>query len=539
MAESATQETSGLHGLNNITSPAPIEPIADNDYDLDSDKAPPITQVRQLFIGNLPFRVRWQDVKDLFRRAGPVLRADVALSYDNRSKGHGTVLFSKVEDAQRAIDMLHNYRWHGRVLEVREDRGYVERKTSLSESTTDPAQPDHDHEAELILPSPDQGVTHLGRQLFVGNLPFAAQWQDIKDLFRPAGKVIRADVAQDFDGRSRGFGTVLFATPEDADNAVEWFDGYDYQGRRLRVHHDKFAANGSHILQRRQMYPPIQPKYTTLEFSDVPDANVLESLKQTYGNAANPMYAVPVHTPSYLNFAPLDRPMPHPKPGSTDVSQVNNNSYYPPPSAGQLPYDFMPPYPPPTGYYPSPQQNPPTPSSSYPPVFDHPPSSTPSHPPPLQDHAVLSSGSSASPFFLPPDASSPSSHMSPSGQPPMLTSAYPPSWMMQTHHLQSSPQTGPPQSYQEKQEASLPGLYPYELYQGKEHSITAMVDGMQRMGLTDPSAGLNDRNDADRLHHLSGGHSQEYLPSPHSGTPSHPGSTSHPGSNSGVWNFQL
>lgn len=38
----------------------------------------------------LPYRVRWQDLKDLFRRSGTVLRADVALSPDNRSRGHGT-----------------------------------------------------------------------------------------------------------------------------------------------------------------------------------------------------------------------------------------------------------------------------------------------------------------------------------------------------------------------------------------------------------------------------------------------------------------
>lgn len=44
-------------------------------------------------------------MKDLFRKAGNVVRADVALSYDNRSKGHGTVLFNTVEDAQRAIGM--------------------------------------------------------------------------------------------------------------------------------------------------------------------------------------------------------------------------------------------------------------------------------------------------------------------------------------------------------------------------------------------------------------------------------------------------
>lgn len=51
----------------------------------------------------LPFRVRWQDLKDLFRKAGNVTRADVALTMDNRSKGHGTVLFATVEDAQKAI----------------------------------------------------------------------------------------------------------------------------------------------------------------------------------------------------------------------------------------------------------------------------------------------------------------------------------------------------------------------------------------------------------------------------------------------------
>lgn len=56
----------------------------------------------QLFVGNvsesashhsalttvqLPYRVRWQDLKDLFRKAGTVLRADVSLGPDNRSRG--------------------------------------------------------------------------------------------------------------------------------------------------------------------------------------------------------------------------------------------------------------------------------------------------------------------------------------------------------------------------------------------------------------------------------------------------------------------
>ncbi|RUS13037.1 hypothetical protein BC937DRAFT_86447, partial [Endogone sp. FLAS-F59071] len=88
-----------------------------------------------------------------------------------------------------------------------------------------------------------------GRQLFVGNLPFNCQWQDLKDLFRNAGNILRADVAQGYDGRSRGFGTVLYATPEDARNAVAMYDGAEYQGRILRVHFDKFAS-----------VPPLQPQ---------------------------------------------------------------------------------------------------------------------------------------------------------------------------------------------------------------------------------------------------------------------------------------
>lgn len=83
------------------------------------------------------------------------------------------------------------------------------------------------------------------RQLFVGNIPFNCQWQDLKDLFRAAGSILRADVSLGPDGRSRGFGRVVYATPEDAINAMQMFNGYEFQGRPLKVHFDKFAPGGS------------------------------------------------------------------------------------------------------------------------------------------------------------------------------------------------------------------------------------------------------------------------------------------------------
>lgn len=65
-----------------------------------------IANVFPLTTFQLPYRVRWQDLKDLFRKAGTVLRADVSLGPDNRSRGYGTVLLATAEDAGKATGKL-------------------------------------------------------------------------------------------------------------------------------------------------------------------------------------------------------------------------------------------------------------------------------------------------------------------------------------------------------------------------------------------------------------------------------------------------
>lgn len=97
-------------------------------------------------------------------------------------------------------------------------------------------------EEEAGASRPGTGGSGASRNLFVGNLPFHIQWQDLKDLFRQAGAISRADVALGADGRSRGFGTVSFANEADAERAVRMFNGYEYNGRALKVHFDKFSA---------------------------------------------------------------------------------------------------------------------------------------------------------------------------------------------------------------------------------------------------------------------------------------------------------
>lgn len=49
----------------------------------------------QVFVSNLTYEVGWQDLKDHMRQGGNVLRADVFIGADGRSKGLGTVEYSK------------------------------------------------------------------------------------------------------------------------------------------------------------------------------------------------------------------------------------------------------------------------------------------------------------------------------------------------------------------------------------------------------------------------------------------------------------
>lgn len=76
----------------------------------------------------------------------------------------------------------------------------------------------------------------MGGKLFVGNLDFSAQDEDLKDLFAPFGSVLSARVLMDRDtGRPRGFGFVEFQNPKEAREAIQMLDGRDFRGRGLRV----------------------------------------------------------------------------------------------------------------------------------------------------------------------------------------------------------------------------------------------------------------------------------------------------------------
>ena len=76
----------------------------------------------------------------------------------------------------------------------------------------------------------------VAARLFVGNLPYSASEQTLRDLFGQAGSVTSVFVPKDrLTGRPRGFAFVDMGSEAGAREAVRRFDGYALDARRLRV----------------------------------------------------------------------------------------------------------------------------------------------------------------------------------------------------------------------------------------------------------------------------------------------------------------
>mmetsp|Transcript_21403 Transcript_21403/g.29977 ORF Transcript_21403/g.29977 Transcript_21403/m.29977 type:complete len:211 (+) Transcript_21403:82-714(+) len=194
----------------------------------------------RVFVGNLAWEVRWQDLKDHMSEAGEVERADVLYRPDGKSKGGGLVRFKTVEAAEKAIKELNNTELMGRQIFVREDREAGKTKPKPYKKTARPAK-SSDSKGEGA--GGDFGSKRQGEvSVFVGNIPWHTRWQTIKDLFQKEGvSPEHVDVGEIRNGRSRGFAIMKFASKEAAEAAIEAMDGYDLEGREIQVRLDNKA----------------------------------------------------------------------------------------------------------------------------------------------------------------------------------------------------------------------------------------------------------------------------------------------------------
>lgn len=175
-----------------------------------------------LYVGNIVYSVTSEELRDLFSKYGAVVEATISQQRRNKkSLGWGIVQFETKEEAAAALD-LNNTEFRERALRVeilekapmRGRRRNRRRNRSRKEKTEFEENPCN---------------------LYVGNLAWSVQNEELKEEFSEFGDVVHAEVAKDRNGRSRGWGSVEFKNKDDAAAAMEELQGKDFFERPLNI----------------------------------------------------------------------------------------------------------------------------------------------------------------------------------------------------------------------------------------------------------------------------------------------------------------
>lgn len=181
----------------------------------------------KLYVGNIPFEATDEEVQDIFAAFRPI-DARVQRAPNGRSRGFAIVRFKDVELAEQAKMQLNGYDLDGRALEVREDRGRAPRHRGARAE----GEGNTDQKTASMAPS---------RCLFVSNLSYDTTDSAFLDFFTMEGGAtpISAQVQMnETNGRSKGWGLVVYATIDEAEIALSRVNRADLNGRPIAVRFD-------------------------------------------------------------------------------------------------------------------------------------------------------------------------------------------------------------------------------------------------------------------------------------------------------------
>jgi len=155
-------------------------------------------------VGNLDFGTTSETLKETFAEYGEVKDCFIPSDYDGNPRGFAFIQMEE-ESALKAIEELNGIELDGRTIVVNKS-----------------------------LPK-GQKAKRRDIKLYVGNLSWGTEEASLRELFEEYGKVVDCYIPTDREtGQHRGFAFVTM-DPDDAMRAADETDGYELDGRILRV----------------------------------------------------------------------------------------------------------------------------------------------------------------------------------------------------------------------------------------------------------------------------------------------------------------
>ncbi|XP_061635535.1 heterogeneous nuclear ribonucleoprotein M [Phyllopteryx taeniolatus] len=218
----------------------------------------------RVFVSNIPYDVKWQALKDLMKeKVGEVTYVEHLMDAEGKSRGCAVVEFRTEELMKKAVEKVNKHNLNGRPLKVKEDPDGVIAQREINKGqggggphggmggmdrmNMDRMGPGPINIPPSLMNNPNipMEIIHglqagrIGNTVFVANLDYKVGWKKLKEVFGMAGLVVRADILEDKDGKSRGMGTVTFDMPIEAVQAVSMLNGQLLFNRIMHVKLDE------------------------------------------------------------------------------------------------------------------------------------------------------------------------------------------------------------------------------------------------------------------------------------------------------------
>nr|XP_033812428.1 heterogeneous nuclear ribonucleoprotein M isoform X2 [Geotrypetes seraphini] len=251
------------------------------------------------FLSNIPFDVRWQSLKDLVKeKVGEVTYVELLMDAEGKSRGCAVVEFKQEDNMRKAAEVLNKYMLNGRPLKAKEDPDGEHARRAVQKMINSmggpgpmgfmgpgpmgpmgpmggpgpmgrpmgmgpgpgPLGPGVNIPPSILNnPNIPNEVIHalqtgrLGSTVFIANLDYKVTWKKLKEVFNMAGAVVRADILEDKEGKSRGIGTVTYEQAIEAVQAISMFHGQSLFDRPMLVKIDDKS------LPKGDGFPPDRP----------------------------------------------------------------------------------------------------------------------------------------------------------------------------------------------------------------------------------------------------------------------------------------
>ncbi|TKR93795.1 hypothetical protein L596_008190 [Steinernema carpocapsae] len=304
---------------------------------------------RMVYLSNIPYDVRWMEIKDLVReKAGEVVFVEVLEDRDGRPKGSAVIEFKNKESVERCIEALHRFEMKGRQVVAKEIRDPVAFFRKVREDTGvdflngrsggegfDGFGRGRDRMPAVGESGETYGLSPvflqqlhidgpLNNRVFVANLGYNVSSGKLFDVFTLAGKITWLDLQMDKEGKSKGLAVVQYSHPIEAVQAISMLNGQRLFDRPLTVKMDRFEKDAE--LREGELPTGLRAVGMGLGANGAPLADVASVVSSVSPNNAPPMGRVapePYYSPQEQAY---QSPPANVYPASLSNQQANNYS---------------------------------------------------------------------------------------------------------------------------------------------------------------------------------------------------------------------